>query len=98
MGFFILEYAVVPDYAERRVPLRADHLRYGEAARARGELLLGGAYTDARGGPIDGALLVFTTDDLGVVERFAEGDPYVIAGLVTHWRVRAWNVAIGNRT
>jgi uncharacterized protein len=26
---------------------------------------------------------------------FAENDPYVRAGLVKNWRVRAWNVVIG---
>jgi uncharacterized protein YciI len=29
------------------------------------------------------------------VERFAEDDPYVRAGLVKSWKVRKWNAVIG---
>jgi uncharacterized protein YciI len=42
--------------------------------------------------PIDGALLVFRGADRSVAEEFARRDPYVIQGLVTNWRVRAWTV------
>jgi uncharacterized protein YciI len=40
-------------------------------------------------------LLVWSTDDVGVVEAFANADPYVVNGLVKSWRVRTWNVVIG---
>jgi uncharacterized protein YciI len=52
---------------------------------------MAGALTD----PVDGAALVFTTEDRSVAERFAEKDPYVKRGLVKEWRVRKWNVVIG---
>jgi len=44
--------------------------------------------------PVDGAVLVFATDDHSVVEDFAGRDPYVREGLVTAWRVRSWNVVV----
>jgi len=44
--------------------------------------------------PVDGAVLVFTTDDRSVVEDFVAKDPYVREGLVTAWRIRPWNVVI----
>jgi uncharacterized protein YciI len=40
---YLLMYDVVPDYAERRAPLRAAHLAHAWAAVDRGELVLGGA-------------------------------------------------------
>jgi uncharacterized protein YciI len=89
--YWLLLYDVVPDYLERRVPLRDAHLALARAAHERGELLLAGALAD----PAEGAVLVFTTDDGSVAEEFARGDPYVTNGLVTSWRVRRWNVVIG---
>ena len=44
------------------------------------------------GDPPTGAVLVFPGDDSADAERFAEGDPYVVAGLVTGWRVVPWTV------
>ena len=92
MNFYVLIYYVVDDYVSRRAAYRAEHLRLGREAHARGELLLGGALTD----PVDRALLVFRAPDPSVVEAFARNDPYVIHGLVTRWEVRPWAVVIGN--
>jgi uncharacterized protein YciI len=89
--YFILFYEVVPDYVERRVAHRAEHLAMAKAATERGELRLGGAYAD----PADGAALVFRGDDDRVARAFAEADPYVRSGIVTSWRVRPWSVVVG---
>ena len=88
---YLLLYDVVPDYVERRAPFRAEHLALAQAAHARGELVLGGALAD----PVDGAVLVFRGDSPAAAEAFARADPYVRNGLVTRWRVRAWNTIIG---
>lgn len=90
--YYILLYDLVDDYIERRAPLRDAHLGLAREAHKRGELLLAGAFAD----PIDGAALVFTTEDRAVVERFVADDPYVKSGLVTEWRIRRWNVVIGS--
>lgn len=91
MAYFLLLYDVVPDYVERRGMYRDDHLRRAREAHDRGELVLAGALAD----PADGAVLVFRGDDASPAVRFAESDPYVINGLVTRWRVRAWTVVVG---
>jgi uncharacterized protein YciI len=46
MMHYLLIYDVVPDYVERRAPLRAEHLALARAAVERGELVLGGALAD----------------------------------------------------
>jgi uncharacterized protein YciI len=89
---YLLFYDVVPDYVERRVPLRAAHLAHARAAVRRGDLVLGGALTD----PTDGAVLLFRADSPAVAEAFAAADPYVRHGLVTRWRVRAWATVVGD--
>jgi uncharacterized protein YciI len=88
----LLLYDVVPDYVERRTPFRAAHLALARAAHVRGELVLGGALAD----PVDGAVLLFRGDSPVVAEAFAGADPYVRNGLVTRWRVRAWNTVVGD--
>jgi uncharacterized protein YciI len=89
--YYMLLYDVVPDYLERRVPLREAHLKLAREAHARGELLPAGAFAD----PVDGAALVFVASDRFVAERFARSDPYVREGLVREWKVRKWNVVVG---
>lgn len=89
--YFLLTYAVVDGYVERRRQWRGAHLELARAAAERGELRLGGALAD----PADGAVLVFRGEDRSVAESFARADPYVQNGLVTSWSVREWTVVIG---
>jgi hypothetical protein len=39
--------------------------------------------------------LLFTGHSSQVAESFAKHDPYVLNGLVTHWRVREWTTVAG---
>jgi uncharacterized protein YciI len=88
---YLLFYDVAADYLERRASFRGAHLEKAWAAVERGELVLGGALAD----PVDGAVLLFQGDSPEVAERFARADPYVLNGLVTRWRVRAWTTVAG---
>jgi uncharacterized protein len=90
---YLLFYDFGDDYLEKRGPFRNEHLRLGWESIARGELQLGGAYAD----PADGAALLFRCESSAVPERFAAADPYVKAGLVKAWRVRAWTTVIGEQ-
>lgn len=92
MEYYALIYYVVDDYVSSRAAYREAHLRLAREAHRRGELLLGGAFSD----PADRALLVFRAPDRSVVEDFARHDPYVTNGLVTRWEVRPWTVVVGN--
>jgi uncharacterized protein YciI len=91
LNYYLLSYELVDDYITRRAPLRDQHLRLAREAHARGEIVLAGAFAD----PPDGAALVFRTSDRSVVEDFARNDPYVVNGLVEQWKVRLWNVVVG---
>ena len=91
MPHFLLMYEVAPDYIERRVAHRTEHLDLVRAAHAAGNLLLAGALAD----PADGAVLLFEGDGPEAAERFARADPYVAHGLVTAWRVRRWATVVG---
>lgn len=89
--YYLLLYDLVDRFAERRMPYREAHLRLARAANKRGELVFAGAFAD----PADGAAILFKSEDRSAAERFAASDPYVVAGLVTSWRVRQWTVVVG---
>jgi uncharacterized protein YciI len=91
--YFVLLYALVDDYMDRRPAFREEHLGLARAAHEQGELLLAGAYAD----PPDGAAFVFRADDDSVVTEFVARDPYVREGLVKGWSIRQWSVVIGDQ-
>jgi|ERR1700722_8338089 uncharacterized protein YciI len=91
MPYFVMTYDLVDDYIARRAAFREEHLQLAAEAHARGELLLGGAFSD----PPDKAVTVFRAADRSVAENFARNDPYVRNGLVVKWEVRPWTVVIG---
>lgn len=90
MKHFVLIYEFRDDYLTRRAPFRAEHLALARAAVERGEVVLGGAFVDGEGG-----MLLFKAESQGVVEEFAQRDPYVLNGVVLRWRVREWRTVVG---
>jgi hypothetical protein len=93
LNYYLLSYDLVDDYITRRAPLRDQHLRLAREAHARGEIVLAGAFAN----PPDGAALIFHASDQSVVADFVRNDPYVINGLVKHWKIRLWTVVIGDQ-
>ena len=84
----ILFYDYVADIVERRAPHRDAHLaRVGEWT-GDGRIVMAGALGD----PPTGAAIVFAGVAADDVEAFADGDPYVLNGLVTGRRVVPWTV------
>ena len=88
---FLLFYQFVPDYLQRRLLHRSEHLRLAWEAHRRGELILAGALAE----PVDAALLLFEGENDNSARAFAAADPYVKAGLVTQWSVRPWTTVVG---
>jgi uncharacterized protein len=68
---------VMPKIREHNPAHRARWAR----CHTRGELLMIGPFTDLR----DGALAVFTTRE--AAEEFVSGDPFVLHGVVSKWRI-----------
>lgn len=91
MKHFMLIYDTAPDYLERRGQYRDEHLARAWAAAERGELIIGGALAQ----PEQLGLLAFQGETPEAAERFAEGDPYVLNGVVEKWRVVEWQTVIG---
>lgn len=88
---YLLFYEAADDYVVRRVEFREAHLQKAWAASDRGEIVLAGALAN----PVDGAVLLFSSDSPEVAENFAKSDPYVLNGLVKRWYVREWTTVAG---
>jgi len=84
----IMFYRYVEDILDRRAPHREAHLARIAAERDAGRVIMAGALGD----PPRGAAIVFTDVEPEEIKRFAEGDPYVRAGLVTERRIEPWNL------
>lgn len=67
----------------------AAHRARWEAFQVRGELLMIGTFADVAR---DGAMAIFATRKSA--EEFAEGDPFVLNGVVRSWEVREWHEAL----
>jgi uncharacterized protein YciI len=104
---FLLLYTYGPDILKRRGPYREEHLQRIRAEQEAGRVTLAGALGQPPpgdvaapegeaggrpgGGPTGGAI-VFTGVTREDVQRFADGDPYVTAGLVTDQRIEPWTL------
>lgn len=88
VSHFLLCYTLAPDYLDRRIAHRDEHLALAWAAAERGDLILGGALD-----PADTAVLLFRSAE--AADAFARADPYVAEGLVTCWAVRRWTTVVG---
>jgi uncharacterized protein YciI len=73
------------DLAKAAEHFPAHQAWYGEFMR-RGLLLALGPFADR-----EGSMAIFTT--LEAAEDFAAGDPFVLHGVVSQWRVREWREA-----
>jgi uncharacterized protein len=82
----LLRYDYVEDIVERRTPYRDAHLALISRYHADDRVVMAGAVGD----PPSGGLFVFR--DEADARAFPDEDPYVEAGLVTHWSVEPWNV------
>ena len=89
---YLLFYEAADDYAARRAPFRAEHLKKAWEASNRGELVLGGGLAN----PVDGSVLLFQGASPEVAENFARTDPYVLNGIVKRWYVREWTTVVGD--
>jgi len=88
---YLLFYEKVKDFEKLQEPFMAAHRTHVIAAAQQGNLVLAGNLAD----PVDGsALLLFQCDSSATVEAFAQTDPYVTAGIISHWRLRAWDTIV----
>ena len=83
MSAFVVLSELVAD-PSALAPHREAHLAYLAGLKERGKLVLGGRFTDGRGG-----MYILSASDEAEARRLAEADPYHVARLRS-FVVRAW--------
>jgi uncharacterized protein YciI len=85
---YVLFYETAADVGAKAAEhFNAHRERWLEFQQA-GTLLMIGPFAN----PQEGALAIFTTPE--AAEAFAQGDPFVLNGVVARWYVRAWREAL----
>lgn len=80
-------YEVAPEALARVMEYFPAHKTRLDEFHARGVLLAAGPL----GNPPEGAMALFTSRE--AAEEFIQGDPFVVNGVVSSWRVVEWNAA-----
>jgi uncharacterized protein YciI len=81
---YVLFYESGDDVADKAPLHFPAHRARWSTFHQRGDLLMIGTFSDRMG-----AMAVFSTD--AAAREFAEGDPFVVHGVVRQWHVREWN-------
>lgn len=86
---YVLFYESAPDVIAQAPLYAAGHHAHWASFQAGGTLLLIGPFRDEHP---HGAMSVFTTRE--AAEAFAQGDPFVLNGVVRRWYIREWMEAL----
>jgi uncharacterized protein YciI len=65
----------------------AAHIARSKVFHERGDLLMGGAFLDQPEAPVSTMAILVSRQ---VAEEYAQGDPFVLKGMVSAWTVREW--------
>jgi uncharacterized protein YciI len=90
---FVLLYESADDVAAKAPPVFPAHKARLDEFYARGELLMVGTFGDPQA---EGSMAIFRTR--AGAEEFADGDPFVLQGVVKSWQIRQWNEALRKET
>jgi uncharacterized protein len=86
---YVLFYESADDVVNRASAHFDAHVARGQEFHARGLLLMYGPFGDPQK---DGAMAIFRSRE--GAEAFANGDPFVVNGVVRAWRIQEWDEAL----
>jgi uncharacterized protein YciI len=81
----VMSYEISPGNLPKASAYYTAHRARIDAFHARGVLLMVGAFANST----EGAMGIFTTR--AAAEEFIKGDPFVINGVVSKWKLREWD-------
>lgn len=89
MPKYVVFYESADDVRSRAPAHFPAHVARWKTFRDNGTLLMIGTFANAQD---EGSMAIFSTRE--AAEEFANGDPFVLNGVVRHWYIREWNEAI----
>jgi uncharacterized protein YciI len=83
---YVLFYESAENVAAKAPPHFPAHKQCLDEFHARGDLLMVGTFGDPQS---QGSMSVFASRE--AAQEFAQGDPFVINGVVKRWEIRDWD-------
>jgi uncharacterized protein len=83
---YVLFYDSADDVASKAPAHFPAHKERLDQFHAAGTLQMVGTFGDPQ---TEGSMAIFTTRE--AAQEFAEGDPFVLNGVVARWHIREWN-------
>ena len=87
VAFFVISCASIEEVKATAPDALAAHLQRSRQWQEQGKLFMAGAFLDNADEPLTTMGILRSRED---AEEFAQGDPFVINGMVTHWYIREW--------
>jgi uncharacterized protein len=87
---YVLFYESADDVLSKAPAYFPAHSARLDEFQAAGTLLMVGTFGDPQK---EGSMAIFTTRE--AAEDFAQGDPFVLNGVVKDWHIREWNEVLG---
>jgi uncharacterized protein YciI len=85
--FFLTKYKTLEEVVAKAPEVIAAHISRSKEWHARGTLLMAGAFLDKSEEPLS---TMGVLDSLEAAEAYANGDPFVLKGMVSKWYIREW--------
>ncbi len=85
--FFVASYPSLEETVAQAPETIAAHRARSKELQSAGTLLMAGAFLNNAEEPLT-TMAVLTTRE--AAEEYAQGDPFVRSGQVTHWYIREW--------
>jgi uncharacterized protein YciI len=83
---YVLWYQSADDVMSKAPQFYPAHSERVDQFHAAGTLEMVGTFADVQN---EGSMAIFSSRE--AAEEFAEGDPFVLNGVVKNWTVREWN-------
>ncbi len=87
--FFETRYDSLEDALSKAPDVIAAHMARSKELHAQGKLLMAGAFLNNNSGEPLGTMGICPTRE--AAEEFANGDPFVLNGMVSKWYIREWD-------
>lgn len=85
--FFTTKFNSMDEIKEKAPKALEDHLSRSNQLHRQGKVLMAGAFRNNPGEPIKTMAVFYTRED---AEEFAMGDPFLLIGMVSEWRIEQW--------
>ena len=87
VAFFVISCPSIEDVKAKAPDALAAHLQRSKQWQEQGDLFMAGAFLDNPDEPLTTMGILRSRE---AAEEFAEGDPFVVNGMVTNWYIREW--------